>query len=253
MKFRVFLFLIVFGSQLSWGQSQQKLSRPDYGYIEKVTKDKTQNTYYPKLLKRYMHNDTSFSAEEMQLLYYGKFFQDGMSSINRDRDLDDSVKAVYKRDTLIKKDYEKLLTYFLRMQKTKPLDLATLYRLMSVCYNINDPRGAVYEFYLTNLMGVIVATGDGKTEETAFHIGSVSDEYTFLNLAGLDFGGSQSLIHSCDYLTVAENKYDLKGIYFNIEQILMEERKLFGIDDMVKKAMKNIEKEEKIEKKESKK
>jgi hypothetical protein len=238
---------------LSWGQSQQRLSRPDYGYIEKVTKDKKQNAYYPTLLKRYMNNDTSLSREEMQLLYYGKFFQDGMSSINRDRDLDDSVKAVYKKDTLTKKDYEKLLTLFLKMQKSKPLDLATLYRLMSVCYKLNDPRGAVYEYYLTNLMGVIVSTGDGKTEETAFHIGSVSDEYTFLNLAGLDFGGSQSLIHSCDYLTVAENKYDLKGIYFNIEQILMEERRLFGIDDMVKKAMKDMENEEKKEKKESKK
>ncbi len=33
----------------------------------------------------------------------------------------------------------------------------------------------------------------------------------------------------------------------------MEERRLFGIDDMVKKAMKDMENEEKKEKKESKK
>jgi hypothetical protein len=247
---RSFLLLVfLLSTSLCWSQAELSSSPPDYKYIESATTDKKKSSYYPLLLNRYMKNDTSLSLQEMQFLYYGKFFQPGMSSMAKHSDLNDTIKLIYQKDTLQEADYRKLLALYLKKRQENPFDLGNMYRLLETGYSLKDPNAPSYDYFLTAIIRIIVATGDGKSEKSGFHIGSVDDEYSFLSIMGFGFGGSQSLIHNCDYLTVAENKYDVKGMYFNIEQILNEERKLFGLDDLARKAVKEIEKTEKQEKK----
>ncbi|MBX2906273.1 MAG: DUF4919 domain-containing protein [Taibaiella sp.] len=244
----ILIFIVVLLPHISMGQTSLLYTPPDYKAIESATNDKKKETYYPKLLKRYKANDTSLSKQEIALLYYGKFFQEGMSSFGKNLDLNDSVNAINKKETLTDDDNKRLLDLYLKQHDSSPFDLATLYRLSDVCGKLKDPRAAAYDYYLSMIMRTIVSTGDGKTKEAGFHIGSVSDEYSFLSLLGFKFGGSQSLIGSCDYLTVGENDYDIKGIYFNIEQILKEESKLFGLDDLSKNTIKKMKKADKKEK-----
>jgi len=75
---------------------------------------------------------------------------------------------------------------------------------------------------------VILSSGDGRTEESAFHVISVSHEYDILQVLGFEFGGQQSLTtKDCDYLAVKENEYDIKGFYFNVQMLLEKEKDLF--------------------------
>lgn len=245
----IIVLTIVLLPLVSMGQASVSFTPPDYKAIESATTDKKKSTYYPTLLNKYKANDTSLSMHEIELLYYGKFFQEGMASFGKDHDLNDTINSISKKETLNDDDYKRLLELYMKQHESSPFDLATLYRLLDICGRLNDPRAAAYEYYLSMIMRVIVSTGDGKTKEAGFHIGSVSDEYSFLSLLGFKFGGSQSLIGTCDYLTVAENDYDIKGIYFNIEQILKEESKLFGLDNISTKMIRKKGKHDNTRKK----
>lgn len=66
------------------------------------------------------------------------------------------------------------------------------------------------------LTDAILSSGDGLTEESAFYVINIPQEYDILNMIGFEFGGSQSLIKTNDYLTVKENPANIKGLYFDI-------------------------------------
>ncbi len=223
-------------------QETRKIVPPDYEEIETITNNDKSAYFYPTLLKRYMSNDTTLTLRELHLLYYGRFFQKGMESSFKQSKYTDSINAIYKLDTVTDEDRRRLTKYYLAIHKEKPFDIRTANRLYALLNYQKLSEAESYRYMVSGLMRVIAGTGDGRTEQTAFHIGSVSDEYTFVYLSGLDYGGSQSLINSCDYLTVKENDYDLEGVYFNIEQVLKEEQSLFGLSDMTKKMLEKSKK-----------
>jgi hypothetical protein len=81
---------------------------------------------------------------------------------------------------------------------------------------------------LDHVIETILSTGDGKTEETAWHVVSVEHEYDILKMLGFRFGGEQTLTNKgCDYLKVEQNKHDIKGFYFDVNKILEAEEKVF--------------------------
>lgn len=250
----IFAFLICAAG--SNAQEQQNFAPPNYEQVEKVTHDKNSDSYYPKLLARYKANDTTLTLREYHLLYYGHFFQEGMSNPFGGADggtYRDSVKAMYAKDTFTRDDHRKLLGYYMHMNDDSPFDLKTLNSLYSLCAKLEDSRMVYYDKKLEGLVRTIAATGDGMTENSGFHIGSISDEYAFLSFLGLKFGTGQSLIGHCDYLRVAENKHDVKGIYFDITQIQTEEFKMLSGSGIGKDFLKELEKENKDKKKKSKK
>lgn len=246
----ILLFTVVIAASLQ-GHSQQRqdFSPPNYELIASETKDKNSTNYYPTLLKRYKNNDTTLNAKQMHLLYYGKFFNDELFDGAAEFVWRDSINAIYKKETLTDEDRKKLLAYNLHIHNAIPFDLRTTTHLARLCEKLNDQRASAYSHMLIAIARTIAATGDGQTQNSGFHIGSVADEYSFLPFLRVEYGGSQSLIDNCDYLTVKENKYDLKGVYFNIEQILKEERKALGMDpameQRVLELMKKVKKTDK--------
>jgi hypothetical protein len=255
IRISLFLVLLLCGI-VSYGQEQQLFARPNFELIEKVTNDKTGPEYYPKLLARYKRNDTTLTLREYHLLYYGKFFQKDMANPFGGAGggtYYDSIKAIYAKDSSTDDDRRKLLGYYLHINEESPFDLKTLNQLYSICANLDDTRKIYFDKKLEGLVRTIAATGDGMSEKSGFHIGSISDEYAFLSFLGLKSGGGQSLIGHCDYLHVEENKHDVKGIYFDITQIQNEEFKLFSGSGIGEDFLKELEKEKKEKKKKDKK
>jgi len=67
---------------------------------------------------------------------------------------------------------------------------------------------------------VILASGDGMSETTAFHVLNVSHEYDILNILGYEFSGNQKLTEGkCDYLSLKDNNDQVHGLYFDVKQI----------------------------------
>ena len=70
------------------------------------------------------------------------------------------------------------------------------------------------------IVDALMSSGDGISKETAFYVINTSHEYALLGILGFGFGGQQSLIEHYDYLTLAENKEGVKGLYFDVSPCL---------------------------------
>ena len=87
----------------------------------------------------------------------------------------------------------------------------------------NNPEKAKFHKDVTSaLIRSILATGDGKTKETAFEVIGTHEEHIIMSVLGLPPFGRQSLIagkpHSYDLLEVENPKTGEKvTVYFNID------------------------------------
>jgi hypothetical protein len=212
-----------------YAKSQSDFAAPNYENIKKAAEDTQGDKYYPKLMLRYQNNDTTISESEMQVLYYGVFFHDKkyLQLFGGDT-YRDSIKAIYKHDSITYNDKINLIKYYLLTHAEIPFNLKTINALYNLYTDLQDPKAVYYDQKMNKIAYTIYTTGDGKSTKTGFHVNAISDEYTMLSLLGYKFGASQSLIERCDYLKVAENKNGVKGIYFDVSKILEAEAALFS-------------------------
>lgn len=209
-------------------QNKKGYSAPDYKAIERVTKDKTSTSYYPKLMGRYKAHDASLSADDYKLLYYGYFFQDGYKSYGSASRYNDSLKAIFRKEEITDDDRRNAVKYTLDDLNTSPLSLKDIYRLYNLYDILKDKKNmAIYLGKLEMLAKVISSTGDAMTDSTGLHVLSVEDEYTIISLLGYEYGGSQHLTpHPCDYLTLKKNDDGIAGLYFDVRQVLVKNAKV---------------------------
>ena len=90
-----------------------------------------------------------------------------------------------------------------------------------------------YNAYIQVVMlySAIASTGDGKSQETAFHVICVSDEYALMRMFGFS-PKSQALLEkkgrSYDRMDLEENEYGLEALYFDITVSFEAMNKMFG-------------------------
>ena len=114
-------------------------------------------------------------------------------------------------------------------------------------YSYKDALGesnALYSIQIEQIVGVILSSGDGRTEKTAFKVLEVSDEYCILyGIFGLNLK-SQALIGHCDKMTVYEDEApdETFDIYFDVSLHLAHLDELFGVMDKADKMMKKSKK-----------
>ncbi len=224
MRLRIpIVFLLILFTRNAYAQDRQNFAAPNYELIEKATTDKASNSYYPKLLARFKRNDTTLTAREVHLLYYGRFFQEGMANpFGSQSEHIDSIRAINAKQVLTDNDRRQLMSFYLDDLDKEPLDLNTLYALYATSTMLHDPTRVYYDKKLEMLVGTILATGDGITAKSGWHVGTVADEYAILGVLGLKHS-SQSMRGHCDYMALQENSRGLTGVYFDIGKILQAE------------------------------
>jgi len=232
----LFFVVLILQSIAAFSQDKRTFLIPDFKNIKKETNDRNSSNYYPRLLARYMANDTTLSTDEMRMLYYGTFFNDiPHDTLYESLHFTDSIRVLHTKTSYTDDDRRNLVRYYLADYKNNPFDLVALNALYSLYTHLKDPLAAVYDFKLGKLVRIIYETGDGTSVETAFYINSVSDEYAMLNIMGYNSNGSQTLVaNKCDYLEVAGNTDHIKGFYFNVEQIFEGYKKMFNDVDLKK-------------------
>ncbi len=217
----IFIISNLFSQELNY-------EKPDFKKIKKEIKKKRSEYYYKKLLDRYFNGDTTFSLKEKRYLYYGYSFQEEYSPYGSSV-YSDSLKEYYSKDTLTKKDFAKIIKYSSALLKENPFDLEAVKNLR-YCYNSLDSTelAAQYDYKLYLVIDAIMSTGNGLSKESAFYVIDVSNEYDLIRAVGFTFGGEQSLIDTAyDYLTLQENKYEIKGLYFEISRCMEQLDLLF--------------------------
>jgi hypothetical protein len=214
--------VVVFSFNLTLSHAQDKgFEQPDYKNIERVTKDKNSEFYYPKLFKRYEANDTNLTIQQYRMLYYGYFFEDGYQSFGSATGNNDSVKLLFNKDTLSDNDRRSIIRYTNEDLKINPFSLRDLYRLYRFYHILgNEAKSDLYVNKLEMLSKAIASTGDARSDTSGLHVLSIDDEYTIVSMLGYEFGGMQKLTpNQCDYLTLKKNDDGLEGLYFDVKQI----------------------------------
>jgi hypothetical protein len=194
---------------------------PDYQDIEKLTTDKGSAFYYDNIFKRYRANDTTLTLRDYRMLYYGYFFQPQYQPFYRSAETDSIKMLLGAKDELSKADWKEIIRLGQANIEQNPFDLKGLNVVWIAYRHSGDTATAnLYFDKLKKLVQTILATGDGKSEKTAFHVLNVSHEYDIVSILGYEFGGNQQLTDSkCDFLSLKENNDKVTGLYFDVKQI----------------------------------
>lgn len=201
---------------------------PDYKGIERIIKDNQSEFYYPTLMDRYQNSDTTLSLSDYRVLYYGFLYSDLYSPYGQS-DYVDTINVIFSKDTLCASDYNDIIKFENLVLESFPFNLRDLNSL-SYCYFQKGDSSSMKatNYKIKMIISTILSTGDGKKENSAWHVIAVGHEYDLLYFLGFQFGGSQSLTKKgCDYLKVNENEYGIEGFYFDVNKILEKEENLF--------------------------
>ncbi|MEN2413520.1 DUF4919 domain-containing protein [Flavobacterium mesophilum] len=197
---------------------------PDYNQIEKEIKDKKSAFYYPNLMERLTKNDTLMTQDDFRYLYFGYVFQPKYNAFWRSPD-EKKLREYYSKEKLETADYDEIIKLANHTLADFPFDLQQLNYLAYIYHLKGDDESAkITSYKFHNIMNAILSSGDGKKCETGFHVLLVDHEYVMLHLFELESKG-QSLIGNCDYLSFEKGKYNVDGVYFNIEKMLENEAK----------------------------
>lgn len=229
MKKAYLLFIII--SIYSTAVAQESnFEKPNYQTIEKNIKDKKSDFYYPKLMARYELSDTTMTIEQKKHLYYGYIFQPKYNPYEQS-EASEKLSEVINKETLSEEDLTEIIKLSGQALKENPLDIRSLnYRLYSLEQQKKTDELQKNLIKLEIIVDALVSSGDGITKETAFYVIDTMHEYDLLAMFGFRYAGEQSLIEHYDYLTVAKNEENIKGLYFDVSPCL---------DFLKKKTVKN--------------
>lgn len=213
------VILVIFLANCVVGLSQaRKFSTPDYGKIEQEIKKEKSDLYYPKLMKRFNEFDSTLTIEEGRHLYYGYTFQSEYSPYGHSK-YQDSLRKIFKKDTLMQLDYQEILKFTDSILKTDPFDIRTInYKLYSYKKLGNKVEYKKNTVKMDLVIDVIVSSGNGISKDSAYYVINVGHEYDLLRIFGYESAG-QSLIGNCDYLELRKNDDNIEGLYFDVSPI----------------------------------
>jgi len=217
----IFFLALIFLPAALFAQDEPAFRVPDYSSINEMTSDQNSAFYYPKLLKRYKENDTSLSPREYGMLYYGYTQQKEYSPFSGLTKEDDALRAIFSKDKLDDNDLKAIVVQSEKYLETFPFDLKKLNMAYIASKETGDSLTAnIYLEKVRNLAMVILATGDGLSKETAFHVISIPDEYAMIKMLGYDFSGDNQLSgDNCNYLGIKYNTDNIEGFYFNAKPV----------------------------------
>jgi hypothetical protein len=192
------------------GIAQDKPVPVNYDSVKLAVTDPEKDTYYPKLLQRFNHFDTTLTLQDYRLLYYGYAFDAGYSPYYNDGTME-IAQFVKKRK------YDKALEICDRILAKNPTALATNsykgFVLMNMAENDSTRR---YAIRYKKMLDAILSSGDGLTCETAFKVIYVSDEYTLLRDVFEANPHGRRTNAPCDRFSIGKAKnYTASTIYFD--------------------------------------
>jgi tetratricopeptide (TPR) repeat protein len=174
---------------------------------------------YKKLHKKFTTNYQSLGLDDFFMLYLGFTQQKNYSPYQ----LEDVFKASKIEEKLQNGDFEGGVTACKKLLKKNPFILKT-YLMLALAYSRLGKQAKFEEYYFKHyaFLRSILATGNGKSAESAYLVASPSDEYNLIHFLGLEAIGQQLASKdavSYDILECQSGEEKLQ-LWFNIEIIM---------------------------------
>jgi len=199
----------------------QDFLKPDYSAIRKEVFDNNSKYFYPKLYDRFLAGDTNLNLEDFRHLYYGYTFQSQYIPYRESR-YQEKMLGYLKKGTLNTKELAEFIKLSELNLKDLPFDIRTL-NILSYSYKQKNDivNSELAEFKKLMIIKAIFSSGNGFSEQTAFHVIDPAHEFDIINELGFKFGGASDLSNAlCDYLIVQPNEQNVRGYYFDLSRLL---------------------------------
>ena len=202
--------------------SAQEILKVDYPAIKEYVTN--HNTEFQKLMQRFEENDTLLTRQDHAMLYYGYSFTPAYKG---------SMDDFQDFRKLIKEEkYEDAYNIGKELLKKNPVSLQLLYNMYGIAGLLQKDIREIkhYSKRYAAVLTMIALTGDGTSEETAFKVICVNDEYQLLNmLFKMENMKGQSLVNKCDLIEFDKCQYyEGNQMYFDISRSLDYMSELFG-------------------------
>ena len=204
----------------------QSIGKPDLEAIHAAVNDESNRRYYPKLLNRFMANDTTMTPMDYQYFYYGAMFQEDYNPYREAPypELLEEVTPLYNKEKTSRAERHKMLDYAMKALEDNPLNLKQLTNRVYV-YEKNGKYdlARIWQHKLNHILLVIAASGSGTTPEDAMMVVYPGNEYEYLNLSGHTAIGQRFQEPCYDFIEVNRKSHnDPEGYYFNILEMLKQ-------------------------------
>ena len=215
----IFLFIIMLPLALP---AQEVGSDPvDLRKVGKAIKKKRSPYYYPVLYQRYINLDTTLTSTDFRYLYYGYFFNDGYAPYGTPP-LRDSLISYLEREDLMQAEIAVAARIAGDLLRESPFRLRETF-IAAVSYEMAGKAALSRAYYLffEKQVDAIMASGDGLSEETAFLVLYIPDEYEIIEVLGFQHTGQQVLtVNGYDMISLAPNPYGVEAFYFDVRKML---------------------------------
>lgn len=136
--------------------------------------------YYDRLEYKYRGLPATLDTEEAKYLYYGRLFLEDKIEVT-------DARFIELRNAYEKGDYQKCATLGRQLYHLDATNLDVLLIMMRGLENTKQLDNlSLHMLQLKTLTSVILASGDGKSEKTAYLVNTIGDEYILLNMLGVD-------------------------------------------------------------------
>lgn len=213
--FLTLMMLCLFGSL--FGQEELII---DFNKIEAEVKDQESDSFYPKLLKRFIDFDSTLTLQDYSLIYYGFSFQDNYL---RNKPKEEGLNELLKSN-----DYEKVVLECQKILDLNPVSLLANNKMGYALFKLERPESEwrKYQNRYRTIRKVIVYSGNGLTPESAFKVIYVSDEYDIIyDYFEIPKIKQQTLEGLCDKFSIEPSDYyKSKEVYFDISRKLTRQQ-----------------------------
>lgn len=174
----------------SWLDATPNSLKVDYEAIKKFVNEKPEE--HQALFERFVSADTTLSLEEVAIIYYGNRIKPLIYPGGNPEARNYSVRKLNSEEKWLEaleaSDAKNLVV---------PTELRTQWDGTVAAYSIKDQwRLLPYFIRYRQLVNVIIASGDGKSTETAFKVVNVDDEsVVMIQSLGITSIGTQALIY----------------------------------------------------------
>lgn len=201
------------------------VEKPDLQKIREITLDPHSKFYFPKLMEKYLRNDTVMTNEEYRNFYLGYMFQEDYDPyrVSPYSGVTDSLR---QKTSHSKEEIDTIRKYAELTLRDNPFDLRQMSFLVHVLKEKRkDMSAQIWEYRLEHLLGAIKSTGTGDSVEKAWYVIYPMHEYDMVQLLGYEATDADFFDPGVDYLTVAPlpdekgnvRRNPAKGFYFNVE------------------------------------
>lgn len=214
---RISIIFLLFIAMGSFAQ-ENKFKKPNYKKIKKAISKKKSEFYYPKLMQRYLGADISMTIKDKRYLYYGFTFQKEYKPY-ASSEVKPKIAKLLLKEELTKEDLNELSKLIKLHLINFPFDITMLnaqiytYKKLKLKYEAFKIRSQIKV-----IKEVLLSSGDGLLQKTAFHIINPNHELEILKFLGLQQKGTRKSINEFEYLSLESNRNRINGLYFNLSR-----------------------------------